>query len=401
MRIKNLFANKRNLIYFFALIVSFLIIGAGIYFGVGRFKADTDVARTVILDPSKIWLHDIVVSSNSLILGPYKGAILPPTISGMGKYALMGIANSTEASLIDSGSYGTVWTDFGFNQAVRTPVGTFAMVSVCAVDDAKGFSINTRCIGKTWSESGQTTTGVVFTQSGTPVGRYGLVFINLMTRNNYTPATPLSMWFRYTTKPPNHDPNALTDANTFSSRLAGVTSIQKLVANCSRKRMDIFGLDSAGNSVFVGAVRINYGLRSVKYSDAKNYNLSITKTFLDRNNVLWAGLSSQYDSTYPGINFCFPDSINGSSTTPIGKSVIFGKRYDPVAQNPSSEGGVMGPWVLMWGDPARGLRIHGRNTNYPSAELTPTNGCIRMENAFLEKIYNKVIVNQTWVEVYE
>jgi len=102
---------------------------------------------------------------------------------------------------------------------------------------------------------------------------------------------------------------------------------------------------------------------------------------------------------------CDEENKAGKNTTPVGTFRLNNKRYKPEGGIISRETGAnIGTRAITYED-KRGLLIHGSATKAKDEKFPNTLGCIRMKNADLAAIFDKVkegqtelIINQyTWV----
>lgn len=91
---------------------------------------------------------------------------------------------------------------------------------------------------------------------------------------------------------------------------------------------------------------------------------------------------------------CNPYNVKGSHTTPEGTFILSNKRYNKNGIFSKETGANMGTRAITY-DSSRGLLIHGSGTQEKDARFPNTYGCIRMKNADLAAIYDKVKEGET------
>jgi len=97
---------------------------------------------------------------------------------------------------------------------------------------------------------------------------------------------------------------------------------------------------------------------------------------------------------------CNPHNIKGSHTTPEGTFILTNPRYNENGIISKETRASMGTRAITY-DSSRGLLIHGSATAERDARFDPTYGCIRMKNADLAAIFDKVNAGQTKLIIKE
>jgi lipoprotein-anchoring transpeptidase ErfK/SrfK len=144
---------------------------------------------------------------------------------------------------------------------------------------------------------------------------------------------------------------------SLSQKLKQVQYITKIVVDCSSQQAKIYGKQADGSEQEISTINIRTGKQ----------------------------INGQK---------CNPDNKPGSHTTPIGTFTLTNKRYNQNGIFSKETGASIGTRAITY-DGSRGLLIHGSATEDKDAKFVNTYGCIRMKNADLAAIYDKVNSGQT------
>lgn len=152
----------------------------------------------------------------------------------------------------------------------------------------------------------------------------------------------------------------------LKNQLENIDYISKLVVDCTSLKMTIYGIQkSSSQEIEVASVPIRTGQTERALANDKQY-----------------------------VGNCDSENISNSHTTPRGEFILSNKQYNPKGIISKETGASLGTRIITYYAP-RGLLIHGSGTLNKDNSFPRTYGCIRMKNAHLAAIFDKIKTGET------